>query len=82
VQRETAPLLQARGEARFAQAHAWNRAIPQYDLGHSKRMAAINERLRSLPGLSLIGNYLTGPSIGTCAEEAMKTARQIADPRK
>ena len=82
VQRETAPLLEARGEPRFAQAHAWHRAIPQYNLGHSKRMAAIAERLRSLPGLRIIGNYLAGPSIGTCAEEATKTARQIAEAKK
>jgi oxygen-dependent protoporphyrinogen oxidase len=78
VQREIAPLLQARGPALFARAHTWKKAIPQYNVGHAKRVAHILERLKALPGLSILGNFIAGPSMGTCVAEAQKAAREIA----
>ena len=78
VQSEIAPLLQARGPALFARAHTWEKAIPQYNVGHGKRVARILERLKALPGLSVLGNFLAGPSMGTCVAEAQKAAREIA----
>lgn len=78
VQREIAPLLQARGAAVFARTHRWEKAIPQYNVGHARRVAQILERLKALPGLSIIGNFIAGPSMGACVGEAQKAAREIA----
>ena len=53
------------------------RAIPQYNLGHTTRLAAIAEDLAKIPGLYLTGNYLNGPSIGACVEHAQSVAESI-----
>jgi len=46
VHREMAPLLRLRKEPVFSNVTIWQRAIPQYNLGHTSRIAAI-ETLRS-----------------------------------
>src|SRR5215470_2304294 len=73
VHREMAPLLSIRKEPVFSNVTVWQRAIPQYDLGHTGRISAINELRARFPGLYFSGNYLNGPAIGTCAEHALKT---------
>jgi oxygen-dependent protoporphyrinogen oxidase len=55
--------------------HRYTSALPQYNLGHSETVAALGAAASSVPGLFLTGNYLTGPSIGSCVERA----NQIAD---
>ena len=77
VHKELTPILSIRKEPVFSNVKVWSQAIPQYNLGHLGRLAAI-ERLRSrFPGLHLAGNYLNGPAIGTCVEHAFKIADEI-----
>jgi protoporphyrinogen/coproporphyrinogen III oxidase len=77
VHREIAPLLGIRKEPVFSNVTAWPRALPQYNIGHLARVAAV-EKLRSrFPGLHFAGNYLNGPAIGTCVELALKVADEI-----
>lgn len=54
------------------------KALPQYNLGHSHTVKAIRDGERSTPGLFFAGNYLSGPSIGKCVEEAFATAEATA----
>jgi oxygen-dependent protoporphyrinogen oxidase len=42
----------------------YGRAIPQYDLGHGKRIEALEDAERGNPGLSLLGSYRGGISVG------------------
>ena len=49
------------------------RALPQYNLGHGEAVSAIGALTSSVPGLFLAGNYLSGPSIGACVEQANQT---------
>jgi protoporphyrinogen/coproporphyrinogen III oxidase len=53
------------------------KALPQYNLGHSKRTDAIAQDLARVPGLFLAGNYLEGPSIGDCVTQGFKTAEAV-----
>jgi protoporphyrinogen/coproporphyrinogen III oxidase len=77
VHREIVPLLGIRKEPVFSNVTAWPRALPQYNVGHLARVAAV-EKLRSrFPGLHFAGNYLLGPAIGTCIELALKVADDI-----
>jgi len=77
VHRELTPLLNLRREPVFTNVTIWKRAIPQYNLGHTARIAAV-ETLRSrFPGLYFSGNYLNGPAIGTCVEHALKVADEV-----
>jgi oxygen-dependent protoporphyrinogen oxidase len=77
VHREMAPLLGLRKEPVFANVTLWQRAIPQYNLGHTARIAALESLRTRFPGLYFSGNYLNGPAIGTCVEHALKVADEV-----
>jgi len=69
--------MQLREGPVFSNVSVWPRALPQYNLGHTARMAAINNCRADFPGLYLTGNYLNGPAIGACVEQALKVADEI-----
>ena len=52
-------------------------AIPQFTLGHLERMAGIHERLESLTGLCLAGNYLHGVGLKDAVASGLGAAEQI-----
>ena len=82
VHREIAPLLRIRAAPVFSHAQVYRRALPQYNIGHTDRLQAL-ERLRAeLPGLFFVGNYLRGPAIGNCVELAMSTAKMLGNQLK
>ncbi len=66
-------------EARAVSITRWERAIPQYTIGHRDRVQRIEEILQKTGGLRLIGNYLHGVSTGDCVKEADRHAREIWD---
>ena len=77
VHRELSPLLNLRKEPVFTNVTIWPRAIPQYNLGHTARIAAIESLRTRFPGLYFSGNYLNGPAIGSCVEHAWKVAGEV-----
>jgi len=77
VHRELAPMLGIRKDPAFSNVLIWPRAIPQYNLGHTARIAELNALRARFPGLYFAGNYLNGPAIGTCVEQALKTADEV-----
>jgi protoporphyrinogen/coproporphyrinogen III oxidase len=54
-------------------------ALPQYNLGHAQKVAAIRDDLSTLRGLFITGNYLDGPSIGSCVLQGFRTAQNVRD---
>jgi protoporphyrinogen/coproporphyrinogen III oxidase len=77
VHREIAPLLSIRNSPVFSNFTVWPRALPQYNVGHIARLAAVENLRAGFPGLHLVGNYLHGPALGTCVEQALKVADEI-----
>jgi len=77
VHRELTPLLGVRKDPVFSNVTLWQRAIPQYNLGHTARIAALNSLRARFPGLYFSGNYLNGPAIGTCVEQSLRTADEV-----
>jgi oxygen-dependent protoporphyrinogen oxidase len=77
VHREITPLMHLHKEPVFSNVTIWPRALPQYNLGHTLRLAAIDKCRAAYPGLYFVGNYLNGPAIGTCVEQALKVADEI-----
>lgn len=71
VHREIAPLLDIKEVPVFSSVNVYQRAIPQYTLGHTDRLAALSALRTKYPGLWLTGNYLRGPAIGACVEQAL-----------
>jgi protoporphyrinogen/coproporphyrinogen III oxidase len=52
----------------------WMRALPQYNLGHARIVDELRQLCAATPGIFLAGNYLAGPSLGTCVEQANSVA--------
>jgi oxygen-dependent protoporphyrinogen oxidase len=55
----------------------WERAIPQYHLGHLQRVASIEERATRYSGLFLTGNAYHGVALNDCTEQAESIAGQV-----
>ncbi len=53
------------------------RAIPQYLVGHARRLAAINEALQGHPGLFVTGNAFFGVGLNDCVHAANRAAGQV-----
>ena len=53
------------------------KALPQYNLGHGHTVEALREGGDAMPGLFFSGNYLEGPSIGKCVEQAFRAAEAV-----
>jgi oxygen-dependent protoporphyrinogen oxidase len=80
-------LAAVRGELRAAQGISaepffhrivrWEKAIPQYHLGHLERVAWVEERARRYPGLFLAGNAYRGVAMNDCTEQAVLLADQV-----
>jgi oxygen-dependent protoporphyrinogen oxidase len=56
----------------------WDRAIPQYLLGHLERVAWIEDRCSRHPGLFLAGNAYHGVALNDCTEQAETLASRLA----
>ena len=60
---------------RVALVHAWRDVIPQYAVGHARRLAAAERELAAaLPGLLLAGSYVGGVSV----EDRIAHGRAVA----
>jgi protoporphyrinogen/coproporphyrinogen III oxidase len=77
VHREISPLLSITSKPYFSNVTIWPRALPQYNLGHADRLAAIRKLLERFPGIWLTGNYLRGPAIGACIEQALAVSEEV-----
>jgi protoporphyrinogen/coproporphyrinogen III oxidase len=58
--------------------HRWDRAIPQYQLGHLDRVAWIEARAAQFPGLFLAGNAYHGVALNDCTEQGISIASNVA----
>lgn len=54
------------------------RAIPQYEIGHSARVARITAAIGALPGLSITGNGLRGVAFADAASDGVLVGRAAA----
>jgi oxygen-dependent protoporphyrinogen oxidase len=54
----------------FNQISRWEKAIPQYLVGHESRLRDIEERTRALRGLFLVGNAYRGIGVNDCVKAA------------
>ena len=74
---EIARALGINGDAVRTNVQRYARAIPQYNLGHTQVVKSLEALAAATPGLFLAGNYLSGPSIGSCVEQAQRTADAV-----
>jgi oxygen-dependent protoporphyrinogen oxidase len=72
------PLLGISGDPSFTRVYRFERKSAQHEVGHLDRMAAIDRRLESIPGLFLTGSGFRGVGIPDCVADARATARKVA----
>ncbi|MES0371715.1 MAG: protoporphyrinogen oxidase, partial [Mariprofundaceae bacterium] len=70
-------LIGASGEPEFVRVIRHAKGLPQYHLGHQRRLQVIDGQLRLLPGLQLAGNYLDGVSVRDCIARGKTMADRI-----
>ena len=74
---DVARVLGVTGKPVATNVHRYARALPQYNLGHSQIVKSLKGLIAAIPGLFLAGNYLSGPSVGACVEQADRTAEAV-----
>lgn len=76
VHRELSSVLDISQPPSFSHVQVWERAIPQYNLGHMQLVDRLHQMKRKYPSIRLIGNYLTGPALCACVEQALTVAQE------
>jgi oxygen-dependent protoporphyrinogen oxidase len=77
VRAELRAALSVTAEPVFRRVVRWDKAIPQYHLGHRERVAWVEERARRYPGLFLGGNAYRGVAMNDCTEQALALAGAV-----
>lgn len=77
VRQELAAMMGIEAEPLFHRIYRWERANPQYDVGHLQRVAQIEAALP--PGLFVTGSPYRGVGIPDCVHQAQQTAAALAD---
>ena len=57
--------------------YRWRKVLPQYTLGHHRRVDLMQKRLESIPGLYLVGNFIDGVGISDCIRHAGRVSEQL-----
>jgi oxygen-dependent protoporphyrinogen oxidase len=78
VRAELKPLLKVRSSPVMTAVTRWDRAIPQYELGHLERVERVAALERAHPGLAFCANWRGGISVGDCIKSAAAVAEQVA----
>jgi oxygen-dependent protoporphyrinogen oxidase len=73
-----ADVLQIEGDPLITRLFRFPRQSPQYDVGHLQRVAAIEQRLATLPGVFLAGSGFRAIGIPDCIADARETAARAA----
>jgi oxygen-dependent protoporphyrinogen oxidase len=75
---ELARILGPLPEPQVTVVRRWPRSLPQYGVGHLERMKALEQRVKALEGLWLLGNGYRGVGVPDLVRDARAAAREIA----
>ncbi len=76
VRGELGPYLGFRAEPVARKVYRYPQGIPQYNVGHAKRVRRIEGWLSRLPGLFVTGNAYRGVSVNDCVSEGARWAEE------
>jgi oxygen-dependent protoporphyrinogen oxidase len=75
--REIADILGVRVDPQWSRAYRWDRAMPQYVVGHIDRVERLSSLLEEYPGLGLAGGAYRGSGIPDTVTHSRAEARRI-----
>lgn len=76
VRRELKELMGITAEPRLARVYRWERAMPQYEVGHRERVAAIEQAVAQQPGLVVAGASYHGVGVPDCIRQGQEAAER------
>jgi oxygen-dependent protoporphyrinogen oxidase len=77
VREELHDILGITGEPDFQMIARYEKAMPQYHVGHLQRVEHIEQRVSRLPGLALAGNAYRGVGIPDCIHSGEQAAERV-----
>jgi oxygen-dependent protoporphyrinogen oxidase len=79
---ELRALLDVDNAPDVAYVRRWERAIPQYNVGHLDMVGALEEYERQTPGLYISGNFRGGVSVSDCVKQAHALSERVLEERR
>ncbi|WKZ32773.1 MAG: protoporphyrinogen oxidase [Thermodesulfobacteriota bacterium] len=79
VREELRDIMGIGAEPVLARVFRWRNSMPQYTIGHEERVAWIDERLKSHPGLHLAGSAYYGIGISDSIRYGEVVAKRVID---
>jgi oxygen-dependent protoporphyrinogen oxidase len=76
---ELRPILGLRGESLLSRVHRWPQAHPQYEVGHTARLAEVERALADVPGVFVTGSAYRGVGIPDCVRDAKLVAERVVN---
>jgi len=77
VSDELKNILNISSEPVYQKIFRWNKAIPQYRIGHLSIVEKLEQFEKQHPGLFISGNFRGGISVGDCVVASEKTAERV-----
>jgi len=77
VHSELKAIIGIDGDPVYQRVSRWQKAIPQYEIGHLDIIAAIENFERRMPGMIVGGNYRGGIAVGDCVVQSRVIADRI-----
>lgn len=77
VKADIAEILNIEGEPRHVRIFRWEKAMPQYTVGHEDKLSRIERGLANLAGLYLTGSAYRGIGLSDCVHQGELAAEQV-----
>ncbi len=77
VHRELVQTMGMSAAPTSAHVQRWPRAMPQYTVGHRRRLERIDHALTDVPGIQVTGAAFGGVGIASCVARAQRTAAAL-----
>jgi len=78
VQAELSDIMGIDSDPDFIKSYRHEKSIPQYTIGHTQRLEAIDQLLTQHPNLILTGNAYRGVALNDCVTNAYKLADSLS----
>lgn len=75
--KDLSPVIRTKTRPEIVALRRYERAIPQYVAGHSQRIHVLEETEARNPGLTFLGNYRGGISVGDVLDSAERAASSL-----
>src|SRR5579864_1093483 len=78
VREDLRAILGLDAEPLFAKIFRWPQSMAQYTVGHNQRIAELEKRLATIPGMQVAGNGYHGIGVPDCIRMGKQAAERIA----